>query len=448
MPRDPRVSVIMASFNHAGFVGQAVDSVLSQSFTDFEFVITDDGSSDATVDVIRGYADPRVQLEVFPQNRGACHAMNRCIERSKGEYISVINSDDWFLPGKLEAQVEFLDRHRDIAAVFAKPIMVDEAGALLDKENNPFGDIFIDDLPDRFAWLRFFFYHHNALCHPTVMIRRSVYDVVGLYSPSLRQLPDFDMWVRICARYEIRVMPKQLIAFRVLSGQRNTSAGTPEALLRSLWEQTRVQHRFLNLDTRTFNLTFPEELACEAGWLDLPIAVRLARTAGARSDARLELFALEMMEKAVADGLAGASLDELHAMTGRLDPFRSKALAASEAAFAVAQATSIAAGQARQEAVRRSELAEATLIAVEQSRQEAVRRSELAEATLIAVEQARQEAVEQSELAEATLIAVEQSRQEAVRRSELADAGLSAVHSSTSWRITIPCRAISRLLRR
>ena len=124
----PRVSVIMASFNHADFVGKAVNSVLSQSFTDFEFVITDDGSSDATVDVIRGYSDPRIQLEVFSRNRGACHAMNCCIRRSKGKYISVINSDDWFFPGKLATQVQFLDRNRDIAAVFGKPLMVDEAG--------------------------------------------------------------------------------------------------------------------------------------------------------------------------------------------------------------------------------------------------------------------------------------------------------------------------------
>ncbi len=220
----------MASFNHADFVGKAVNSVLSQSFTDFEFVITDDGSSDATVDVIRGYSDPRIQLEVFSRNRGACHAMNCCIRRSKGKYISVINSDDWFFPGKLATQVQFLDRNRDIAAVFGKPLMVDEAGSPLSKENNPFRDTFIDDLPDRFAWLRFFFYHGNALCHPTVMIRRCVYDQVGLYNPSLRQLPDFDMWIRVCARYEIRVMPEQLTAFRILSGHRNTSAATPENL--------------------------------------------------------------------------------------------------------------------------------------------------------------------------------------------------------------------------
>ena len=61
------------------------------------------------------------------------------------------------------------------------------------------------------------------------MIRRCVYDQVGLYNPSLRQLPDFDMWIRVCARYEIRVMPEQLTAFRILSGHRNTSAATPES---------------------------------------------------------------------------------------------------------------------------------------------------------------------------------------------------------------------------
>jgi hypothetical protein len=395
MVRRPRVSVIMASFNHAAFVGQAVESVLSQSFADLEFVITDDGSSDATADIVRGYTDPRIRLEIFPQNRGACHALNYCIQRAKGEYISVLNSDDWFLPGKLAAQVEFLDRNPGVVAVFAKPLIVDEAGAPLVWEKDPF----IDDLPDRFAWLRLFFYHGNALCHPTVMIRRSTYDEVGLYNPLLRQLPDLDMWVRICARNEIRVMPERLIAYRLLSGQRNVSAPTPEVLLRSLWEHSRVLHRFWELDLETLRLTFAAELSVEAGWQDLPVTVTLAHLAGSKSSPQLELFALETMEEAIAEGLPGASLNELHVMTGRLDVFRADTLARAEAASRTA-------------------------------------------------EQARQEAVRRAELAEAASITRHQAPQEAVRRAELAEAALSAMRSSSSWRATSPLRTIVLLLRR
>src|SRR5271157_850227 len=101
----PRLSVIMPSYNHARFVGRAVESVLEQSFGDFEFIITDDGSSDGTPDVIRRFHDPRIDYERFPVNQGGCGATNRCIERAQGEYVALLNSDDFFLPDKLAKQI-------------------------------------------------------------------------------------------------------------------------------------------------------------------------------------------------------------------------------------------------------------------------------------------------------------------------------------------------------
>src|SRR5215813_7848077 len=114
----PRVSVCMASFNHEKYVRAAVESALAQSFQDLEILVTDDGSKDGTVDEIRAIRDPRVSMEVFPKNRRACLAKNACIRRSKGEYIANLNSDDLFLPGKLEQQVRFLDAHPEVGAVF------------------------------------------------------------------------------------------------------------------------------------------------------------------------------------------------------------------------------------------------------------------------------------------------------------------------------------------
>ena len=105
----PKVSVVMASYNHEAFVREAIGSVLNQSYQDFELVITDDGSADGTVKAIQSVSDPRIRLNVFKENQGACAAVNDALARARGDYIAVLNSDDYFLPGKLEKQVAFVD---------------------------------------------------------------------------------------------------------------------------------------------------------------------------------------------------------------------------------------------------------------------------------------------------------------------------------------------------
>ena len=117
----PLVSVVVKSYNHAAFIGETIRSVLDQSVQDFEIVVTDDGSSDGTPDVVRGFADPRIHLEVFPRNRGISQAMNATIARARGTYVAILNSDDFALPGRLARQTAFLEAHSDVAAVFGLP---------------------------------------------------------------------------------------------------------------------------------------------------------------------------------------------------------------------------------------------------------------------------------------------------------------------------------------
>ncbi len=236
----PRVSVVMASYNHERFVRQSVDSVLGQSFGDFELVITDDGSRDGTAEAVRGITDPRISLGVFPENRGAVDALNDAISRSRGEYIAVLNSDDYFLPEKLARQVSFLDANPGIGAVFGLPTVVDESGHELSDGEHSFVGLFVEHNRTRLEWLRHLFECGNRLCHPTIMIRRQCYQQVGLYDPLLMNLPDLDMWTRVCRRFEIHVLSEALTAFRVLKHDRNTSAPLPPNLARAAWETTAV----------------------------------------------------------------------------------------------------------------------------------------------------------------------------------------------------------------
>src|SRR4051812_30349914 len=102
----PKVSVIMASYNHAKFVQTAVQSVLLQTFEDWELCITDDASQDGTPDIVEAIDDKRIRLHRLPENRGVSAALNDAIRRSSGDYIAVLNSDDVFLSDKIRAQVE------------------------------------------------------------------------------------------------------------------------------------------------------------------------------------------------------------------------------------------------------------------------------------------------------------------------------------------------------
>jgi glycosyltransferase involved in cell wall biosynthesis len=265
----PKVSVCIPSFNHEKYVRAAVESVLAQSFQDHEIVVTDDGSTDRTVDEVRSIADPRVSLEALPQNYGACIALNSSIRRSKGEYVAILNSDDLFLPGKLEQQVRFLDDHQEVGAVFGYPAFVDETGTRLADSDTFYGSIFKVDNRTRSQWLRHFFLRGNVLCHPAVLIRRRCYDDVGYYDPALAQLPDLDMWVRLLQRYEIYLIQEPLVAFRILKNNLNASAPRPDVIARLEWEGRKILEHYMTLDERLLVEAFPE-LSDRVEWSTRP----------------------------------------------------------------------------------------------------------------------------------------------------------------------------------
>ncbi|MEG3866128.1 glycosyltransferase [Microcoleus sp. Z1_B2] len=242
----PKVSVVMASYNHEKFVAETIQSVLDQTYQDFEFIITDDGSPDRTVDVIKKFDDPRIKLFCFPQNQGACAAMNNCINEAKGEYIAVINSDDAWLPEKLEKQVKFLDEHQEIGAVFTSAQIMDENSNDFPDKDHWYQKIFIQPNRNRFQWLKHFFFYCNCLCHPSVLIRKQCYAVTGVYDERYAQLPDWDFWIRLCMRYDIHIMPENLTKFRLRANEANASGNRADVATRTTLEISQVLRNYLN----------------------------------------------------------------------------------------------------------------------------------------------------------------------------------------------------------
>lgn len=228
----PIISVIMATYNHAQFVARAMESVLTQQGVDFEFLIADDGSTDETQAVIASISDKRIRFFPNKENRGAAIVTNELIGRAEGEFIALINSDDfWVDTGKLAYQLNVLRENPSVGACFGRATFVDEQGNELVSSEVQWLDVFCSGRRSRGKWLRHFFDRGNCLCHPTVFIRKSCYEELGGYDNRLRQLPDFEMWVRLVKRYDIYVSDKVFVAFRNLQG-RNASAPTPENMTR------------------------------------------------------------------------------------------------------------------------------------------------------------------------------------------------------------------------
>lgn len=241
----PKISVVMSSYNHQDFVGDAIESVLVQQDVDFEFLIADDGSSDATQDVIRQYDDPRIRFSPNPSNRGACESVNGLIAQSTGAFVALINSDDvWSSPDKLAHQLAIFEENPELGACFGRARYIDRHGAALDKGSVPFGAIF--DQPNRSQadWLRHFFLYGNCLCHPTLLIRKSCYHELSAYNNRLRQLPDFDMWTRLIKRYPIFISERELVDFRFLPGE-NASSPTFTNSVRTVNEHFVIVEKFL-----------------------------------------------------------------------------------------------------------------------------------------------------------------------------------------------------------
>jgi glycosyltransferase involved in cell wall biosynthesis len=218
------VSVVMSAYNHAPYVGAAIESVLCQSHENLEFLITDDGSTDGTVEEIKKYRDKRIQFIGSTKNRGACATTNELIKKSSGQYICIMNSDDiWHDKLKITKQLQCHLKNTKYGAVFAKPSFIDRQGNKIDKETLPNGSVFDRENRNKAKWLEELFMRGNCLCHPSVMIRKECYKYAGLYNNIYRQLPDYDMWIKILKLYEIHILEEEVVSFRILPGESASS---------------------------------------------------------------------------------------------------------------------------------------------------------------------------------------------------------------------------------
>jgi len=211
--KTPTVSVIIPTYNRAHLVGRAIRSVLNQTFQDFEIIVVDDGSTDNTEEVVKGFNDPRIRYIRHEYNRGGSAARNTGIRAARGEYIAFLDSDDEWLPQKLERQVKaFKDLDETTALVYTGLRFVDRKGALI-REQQPRlkGYVFRELL------------RRNAIgTASSVLLRRESLLSVGLFNEALPSRQDLDLWVRIARRFKVFPIP-EILTIHYVHEQRITA---------------------------------------------------------------------------------------------------------------------------------------------------------------------------------------------------------------------------------
>lgn len=261
----------MPSYNHAKFVSDAIHSILRQSYGNFELLIADDGSSDATRERISEIRDGRIQFFPHLENRGAGVVTRELISQAKGKYIALLNSDDTWPDRKLALQVDFLEKNPEIHAHFGRARFIDANSQEINKKSLPFGSVFEKANRTRGMWLRYFFDDSNCIAHPTMMIRRECYDVLGVYDNRLRQLPDYKMWIEFVKKYSLHIHEGPLVNFRILPGE-SASAINRTNVLRIINEHFVIARGFFDgVDRQLMIDAFGDRLSVP----DIPTDVHL-----------------------------------------------------------------------------------------------------------------------------------------------------------------------------
>lgn len=241
MTTPPLVSVVIPSYQHAPFVGRAVESVLAQTVTDIEVIVVDDGSTDGTPDIVAAISDPRLKLVRCTVNRRQ-HARNMALGMATGRYVAFQNSDDEWHPEKLARQLSVLESRPEVGASFT-------AVTIIDANSKPAqgtwaNNQFVSGNEERSAlhWLRIFL-GRNCLCISSAVVRRDLLKRVGDFRASLMTLSDLDMWIRLVAISDLDVLPETLTYMRV-DGDRNLSSPSSSKAIRGMFEMADVLENF------------------------------------------------------------------------------------------------------------------------------------------------------------------------------------------------------------
>jgi glycosyltransferase involved in cell wall biosynthesis len=201
--KSPRVTVLMPVYNGEQYLPEAMESILNQSFTDFEFLIINDGSTDQSVSIINSYPDPRIQLVENEGNIGLVHTLNRGIDLTKGEFIARMDCDDISMPDRLSKQLALMEQHPEVGV----------CGGWIEYF---MGRQLLMDFPVSDEDIKQALLSYNPMAHPAVMIRVKVIKTNHIYyDPEYQHVEDYELWARLAAITCFINIPEVILKYRI-----------------------------------------------------------------------------------------------------------------------------------------------------------------------------------------------------------------------------------------
>ncbi|MBK8374006.1 MAG: glycosyltransferase [Sphingomonadales bacterium] len=204
---EPAISVLMSVYNGEQFLAPAIESILVQSLTDFDFLILDDGSSDSSWSILQDYAgrDDRIRL-IRRENKGLIVSLNELIAAATAPLLARMDCDDISMPDRFTRQVAFLEANPDYGVVGSQRVNIDEQGQELPMAGPDYAldhQQFLSNIGTE-----------SLLCHSSVMMRRDMVQAVGGYHAAFRHCEDFDLWLRLSNLTKLCSMPEKLVCYR------------------------------------------------------------------------------------------------------------------------------------------------------------------------------------------------------------------------------------------
>lgn len=199
-----KVTVLLPVYNGETYLLEAIESILNQTFTDFEFLIIDDGSTDNTWDILNKFNDSRIRLIKNNQNMGITKTLNKGLQLARGNYVARMDADDICFPERLQRQKAFLDDNLNFAMVGSWIEVIDEVGRKIKRINFPIVSY----------CLRWRLLYTNTFVHSAVMFRKNAVLDIGGYLDNYRHAEDYDLWSRLSTHWKVANIPAVLVSWR------------------------------------------------------------------------------------------------------------------------------------------------------------------------------------------------------------------------------------------
>lgn len=287
----PLVSVIVPAYNAEKFIGETLNSALSQTYSNIEILVVDDGSQDRTSEVVKAFVQKDERVILLQQaNAGVAAARNLAIQKSRGEYIAPLDADDIWYPQKLEKQMQcFLEADESVGLVYAWSVSIDEEGKIFWRSKT----VNLDQINYVEGYVFTALVYSNFISNASVpLIRRACFEQVGGYNCQLKAenaqgCEDWDLSLRIAEFYQFRVVPEFLIGYRQVIGSMGSNCGTMESSYEIVMAQVKQKHPEISDDiykwakSNFYNYLIGKSSVCSDYYNVLLYLVKLLKVDGA-----------------------------------------------------------------------------------------------------------------------------------------------------------------------